>query len=116
MTNNNRQLTHEQQIEYTEQRQIIVRKRRIMKRTKTQNVIERTLEIMITGSLMTTSFLGVGALGCWGLEIIETNTNSTIVGQSNWQAKKNICLGAMVVGFSAFLASGMLGAILSEDE
>ncbi len=71
---------------------------------------------MITSSLIVTSFLGVGALGCWGLEIIETNTNSTLVGQTYWQAKKNICLGAMVVGFSAFLASGMLGAILSDGE
>jgi hypothetical protein len=93
-----------------------VRDRPMFKRHKARRVIDRTLEIMITSSLIVTSFLGVSALGCWGLEIIETNTNSTIIGQTHWQAKKNICLGAMVVGLSAFLGSGILAAILSDDE
>ncbi|MEA5504958.1 hypothetical protein VB735_17965 [Halotia wernerae UHCC 0503] len=87
-----------------------------MKRLKTRSFIDLTLQKMIVSFLLATSFLGVGALGCLGLEIIDTNSNPTIISRINWQAQKNVCFGAMVVGLSAFLASGMLGAILSGDE
>ncbi|WP_414571208.1 hypothetical protein [Nostoc sp. CCY 9925] len=63
-------------------------------------------------SLLVTGFLGVGAMGCWGMEIIETNAEPNII-ISAWEQHKNICLGAMLVSFSAFLGSSLIGASLS---
>ncbi|MCC5632678.1 hypothetical protein LC613_34335 [Nostoc sphaeroides CHAB 2801] len=51
-------------------------------------------------------------MACWGLEIIETNANPNII-ISGWQQQKNICLGAMLVSFSAFLGSSLVGASFS---
>lgn len=49
---------------------------------------------------------------CWGLEIIEINANPNII-ISGWQQQKSICLGAMLVSFSAFLGTSLVGASLS---
>ncbi|MCC5659879.1 hypothetical protein LC608_23460 [Nostoc sp. XA010] len=74
--------------------------------------IDRTIETTAIVSLLLTSFSGVGAMACWGLEIIETNANPNII-ISSWQQQKSICLGAMLVSFSAFLGSSLIGASFS---
>jgi hypothetical protein len=51
-------------------------------------------------------------MGCWGLEIIETNADPNII-ISGWQQQKSICLGAMLVSFSAFLGCSLVGASFS---
>lgn len=109
------QITQIEHLESIPKTEIIIRKRRIMKR-KTRSFVNQSLIKLALYSLIATSFLGVGALGCWGLEIINANSSPPIVSRINWQAQKNVCLGAIVVGISAFLASGILGAILSGDE
>ena len=78
--------------------------RRTRKRFSPKIFIDRTIEITAIVSLLLTGFSGVGAMACWGLEIIETNANPNII-ISGWQQQKNICLGAMLVSFSAFLGS-----------
>lgn len=86
--------------------------RRTRKRFNPKVFIDRTIEKTAIASLLLTGFLGVGAMGCWGLEIIETNTNSNII-ISGWEYQKNRSLGAMLVSFSAFLGSSLVGASLS---
>ncbi|MCC5601921.1 hypothetical protein [Nostoc favosum] len=44
-------------------------------------------------------------MACWGLEIATSS--------QNWQQQKNICLGAMLVSFSVFLGSSLVGASFS---
>ncbi|BAT56564.1 hypothetical protein NOS3756_55760 (plasmid) [Nostoc sp. NIES-3756] len=51
---------------------------------------------------------------CWGFEIIAANTNPTTSSSYHWQARKNICMGLMLVGVSGFLA-GFLGATLVSE-
>lgn len=86
--------------------------RRTRKRFNPKIFIDRIIETTAIVSLLKTCFSGVGAMGCWGLEIIETNANPNII-ISGWQQQKNICLGAMLVSFSAFLGSSLVGASLS---
>lgn len=86
--------------------------RRTRKRFNPRIFIERTIETTAIISLLLTSFSGVAAMGCWGIEIIETNANSNIT-ISGWQQQKNICLGAMLVSCSIFLGSSLVGASFS---
>ncbi|MEH2151702.1 hypothetical protein [Nostoc sp.] len=86
--------------------------RRTRKRFNPRILIERTIETTAIVSLLITGFSGVGAMGCWGMEIIETNANPSII-ISGWQQQKSICLGAMLVSFSAFLGSSLIGASFS---
>lgn len=86
--------------------------RRTQKRFNPRIFLDRTIETTAIVSLLLTSFSGVGALGCWGLEIIETNTNPKII-ISGWEYQKNRSLGAMLVSFSAFLGSSLIGASFS---
>jgi len=86
--------------------------RRTGKRFNTQIFIDRIIETTAIASLLLTSFLGVGAMGCWGIEVIDFNTNSDAI-THYWQHQKNICLGGMLVSFSAFLGSSLIGASLS---
>ncbi|WP_243458655.1 hypothetical protein [Nostoc sp. UIC 10630] len=51
-------------------------------------------------------------MASWGLEIIEINAEPNII-ISGWEQQKNICLGAMLVSFSAFLGSSLIGASFS---
>ncbi|WP_242059503.1 MULTISPECIES: hypothetical protein [Nostoc] len=46
--------------------------RRTRKRFNPKVFINRTIETFAIGSLLLTGFSGVGAMACWGLEIIET--------------------------------------------
>ncbi|WP_251960557.1 hypothetical protein [Nostoc commune] len=86
--------------------------RRTRKRFNPKVFINRTIETFAISSLLLTGFSGVGALACWGLEIIDRNANPNII-ISGWQQQKNICLGAMLVSCSVFLGSSLMGASFS---
>ncbi|MEH2002686.1 MAG: hypothetical protein V7L00_28805 [Nostoc sp.] len=90
----------------------LVKSHRPRRRFNPKILVDRTIETTAIVSLLLTGFSGVGAMGCWGLEIIETNINPNII-ISGWQQQKNICLGAMLVSFSAFLGSSLVGASFS---
>jgi hypothetical protein len=115
MTNNHRQITHEYQVQYNEQQYIVVRHRRI-KQQSTRDLIQSLLFKIIVVSLLSVGFSGVAALGCWGLEIITANSSPTSISQYQWQARKNVCLGGMLVGLSGFLGSALLGTCLGGTE
>ncbi|WP_341529533.1 hypothetical protein WKK05_09615 [Nostoc sp. UHCC 0302] len=70
-----------------------------------QTLASRILKAIAISSILSAGFFGIGALGCWGLEIFDVNTKLTIVNKQDWLARKHICLGWMLVGFSSFLAS-----------
>ncbi|MFN6564248.1 MAG: hypothetical protein RMY28_031265 [Nostoc sp. ChiSLP01] len=86
--------------------------RRTRKRFSPRILIDRTIEAFAIVSLLFTAFSGVGAMTCWGLEVIDTSANPNIV-ISGWQQQKNICLGVMLVSFSAFLGTALVGASFS---
>ncbi|ODG98379.1 hypothetical protein A4S05_00695 [Nostoc sp. KVJ20] len=86
--------------------------RRTRKRFNPRILIDHTIETTAIVSLLLTGFSGVGAMACWGLEIIETNADPNII-ISGWEQQKNICLGAMLVSFSTFLGSSLIGASFS---
>ncbi|YAF99455.1 MAG: hypothetical protein AB3A66_30370 (plasmid) [Nodularia sp. CChRGM 3473] len=109
------QLTETEHLERIQKIEVITRRRRTMKR-KTHSLLNRTLTTFAFYSIVTTGFLGVAGLGCWGFEIIDANSRPTILRGHNWQAHKNVCLGGMAVAFSGFLGSALLGACLSGDE
>lgn len=79
--------------------------RRTRKRFNPRILLDRTIETTAIVSLLFTGFAGVGAMGCWGMEIATSS--------HYWQQQKNICLGAMLVSFSAFLGSALIGASFS---
>ena len=95
-------VTHQSYLPSNNKSKLVLRRTR--KRFSPKILINRTIEITAIVSLLLTGFSGVGAMACWGLEIIETNANPNII-ISGWQQQKNICLGAMLVSFSAFLGS-----------
>ncbi|UKP01000.1 hypothetical protein [Nostoc sp. UHCC 0870] len=109
------QLTETEHLERIQKIEIITRRRRTMKR-KMHRSLNQTLTKFALYSIVTTGFLGVAAMGCWGLEIIAANSNSTSISQYQWQARKNVCLGGMLVGLSGFLGSALLGACVGFDE
>ena len=70
----------------------------------------RILNTIAVASIASSCLFGIGTLSCWGLEIIEANTKSvTLSKQYEWQLRKHICLGWMLVGFSSFVASASFG-------
>ncbi|QFS50636.1 hypothetical protein GXM_08130 [Nostoc sphaeroides CCNUC1] len=56
-------------------------------------------------SLLKTCFSGVGAMGCSCMEIATSS--------QYWQHQKKTCLGMMLVSFSGFLGSALIGASFS---
>ncbi|MBN3947394.1 MAG: hypothetical protein HWQ38_13355 [Nostoc sp. NMS7] len=102
-------VTHESSLPSNTRNKLVLRRTR--KRFNPRIFIDRIIETTAIISLLITGFSGVGAMGCWGMEIIETNNPNIII--SGWQQQKNICLGAMLVSFSAFLGSSLVGASLS---
>lgn len=86
--------------------------RRTRKRFKPKIFIDRTIETTAIISLLITGFSGVGAMGCWGLEVIESNANPNTI-TLFWERQKNICLGAMLVSCSVFLGSSLVGSSFS---
>lgn len=115
MNNRNRPLTQEYQAKYDESRQIVIRHYYI-KRSRARELFENALLSIGIVCLLSTAFLGIGALGCWGFEIIGANSSSSIISQYNWQARKNICLGGMLVCISGVLGSALLNRCLNEEE
>ncbi|MBE8990463.1 hypothetical protein [Nostoc sp. LEGE 12450] len=70
----------------------------------------RILNTIAVASIASSCLFGIGTLSCWGLEIIEANTKSISQSkQYEWQIRKHICLGWMLVGFSSFVASASFG-------
>ncbi|ABA24970.1 hypothetical protein Ava_B0259 (plasmid) [Trichormus variabilis ATCC 29413] len=110
------QITQTKHLERIQKIEIITRKRRTMKRLKSRCFVNQTLTKFALYSIVTTGFLGVAALGCWGFEIIDANSKPTIFRGDDWQAHKNVCLGGMVVAFSGFLGSALLGVCLDGTE
>jgi hypothetical protein len=106
---NHKQVVYQSQLDHKSK---LVLRRRTRRRFNSKVFIDRTIETTAIVSLLLTGFSGVGAMACWGMEIIETNTNSNII-ISVWEQQKNICLGAMLVSFSAFLGSSLVGASFS---
>jgi len=106
---NHKQVVYQSQVDHKSK---LVLRRRNRRRFNPRIFIERTIEIFAIGSLLLTGFSGVGAMACWGMEIIETNADPNII-ISSWEQQKNICLGAMLVSFSAFLGSSLVGASFS---
>ena len=102
-------VTHQSSLPSNTRNKLVLRRTR--KRFSPKVFIDLTIETTAIASLLLTGFSGVGAIGCWGLEIIETNNPNTII--SGWQYQKNRSLGAMLVSFSAFLGSSLVGASLS---
>ena len=103
-------VTHQSYLPSNNKSKLVLRRTR--KRFNPRLFIERTIETTAIVSLLLTGFSGVGAMACWGLEIIEINANPNII-ISGWEQQKNICLGAMLVSFSAFLSSSLVGASVS---
>ncbi|MCC5633461.1 hypothetical protein [Nostoc sphaeroides] len=104
-----KQVVYQSQLDHKSK---LVLRRRTRRRFNPKIFIDRIIETTAIISLLITGFSGVGAMACWGLEIIETNANPNII-ISGWQQQKNICLGAMLVSFSAFLGSSLVGASFS---
>ncbi|MBC1224071.1 hypothetical protein GNF10_27920 [Nostoc sp. UCD121] len=103
-------VTHQSSLPSNTRNKLVFRRTR--KRFNPRIFFDRTIEITAIVSLLFTGFAGVGAMACWGMEIIETNADPNII-ISGWEQQKNICLGAMLVSFSAFLGSSLVGASLS---
>ncbi|MBD2527485.1 hypothetical protein [Nostoc sp. FACHB-133] len=103
-------VTHQSHLPSNNKSKLVLRRTR--KRFNPRIFIERTIETTAIVSLLLTGFSGVGAMACWGLEIIEINANPNII-ISGWEQQKSICLGAMLVSFSAFLGTSLVGASLS---
>ncbi|MDZ7970243.1 MAG: hypothetical protein RM368_35805 [Nostoc sp. DedSLP03] len=106
---NHKQVVYQSQLEHKSK---MVFRRRIKRRFNPRIILDRTIETTAIVSLLLTGFSGVGAMGCWGLEVIESNADRNII-ISGWEQQKNICLGAMLVSFFAFLGSSLVGASLS---
>ncbi len=105
---NHKQVVYQSQLDHKSK---MVSRRRTRRRFNPRIFIERTIKTTAIVSLLLTGFSGVGAMACWGLEIIETNNPNIII--SNWQYQKNNSLGAMLVSLSAFLGSSLVGASFS---
>lgn len=106
---NHKQVVYQSQLDHKSK---LLLRRRTRRRFNPKVFIDRTIETTAIASLLLTGFSGVGAMGCWGLEIIDINANPNII-ISGWEQQKNICLGAMLVSFSAFLGSSLIGASFS---
>lgn len=115
MNNRNQKLTQEYQMKYDEPRQIVIRYHYI-KRSRATEIFQNALLTIGITCLLSTAFLGIGALGCWGFEIIGANSSSNIINWCNWQQRKNICLGGMLVSISGLLASSLLNGCLDFNE
>ncbi len=85
----------------------IIWHRRAIKRLQRQQAFaERILRTIAIFSILSTAVLGIGTLGCWGLQLWETRTQPLALSRYyDWQTRKHICLGWMLFAFSSFLAS-----------
>ncbi len=91
----------------------IIRHRRAVKRLKIrQTLTERTLKMIAITSILSSVFLGIGALTCWRFEISADAiaTTTTTNSKQDWQTRKHICLGWMLFAFSSFLGTASLSS------
>ncbi|BBD63337.1 hypothetical protein NIES2109_61870 (plasmid) [Nostoc sp. HK-01] len=65
----------------------------------------RIFGIIASLSILSTSLFGISVLGCWGLELVDSNVIARINDQSHWRTKKHICLGWMLASFCSFVGS-----------
>ncbi|MBD2649886.1 hypothetical protein [Nostoc foliaceum] len=96
-------VTHQSYLPSNNKSKLVLRRTR--KRFNPRIFVDRIIETTAILSLLFTGFAGVGATGCWGMEIATSS--------HYWQQQKNICLGAILVSFSAFLGSSLVGASFS---
>ncbi|WP_224095730.1 hypothetical protein [Nostoc sp. MS1] len=106
----NKRTTHEYQVQYDNHKIIL----RPIQRRRKSDLLQSLLYSITLAFALSICFSGVGALGSWGMEIIAANANPTTSSSYHWQARKNICMGLMLVGLSGFLA-GFLGAALVSE-
>ncbi|MEA5606118.1 hypothetical protein [Nostoc sp. UHCC 0252] len=106
---NHKQVIYQSQLDHKSK---LLSRRRTRRRFNPRIFIDRTIETTAIISLLFTGFAGVGSMACWGLEVIESNADPNII-ISGWEQQKNICLGAMLVSFSVFLGSSLVGASFS---
>ncbi|MBE8970914.1 hypothetical protein IQ277_33355 [Nostocales cyanobacterium LEGE 12452] len=99
---NHKQVVYQSQLDHKSK---LVLRRRTKRRFNPKIFIKRTIETIAIVSLLLTGFSGVGAMGCWGMEIATSS--------QHWQHQKKTCLGMMLVCFSGFLGSALIGASLS---
>ncbi|MDZ7956262.1 MAG: hypothetical protein RMY16_02040 [Nostoc sp. DedQUE12b] len=90
---------------------VLLRNRRQLKPlVRNPDFTVRILNTITIASIASSGLFGIGTLSCWGLEMIEANTKPvTLSKQYEWQIRKHVCLGWMLVGFSSFVASASLG-------
>lgn len=94
-----KQVVYQSQLDHKSK---LLLRRRTRKRFNPRIFLDRIIETTAILSLLFTGFAGIGAMGCWGIEIAMSSRN--------WQHQKNICLGMMLVSFSGFLGSALIGA------
>ncbi|MCC5654738.1 hypothetical protein LC609_34210 [Nostoc sp. XA013] len=99
---NHKQVVYQSQLDHKSK---MVLRRRTRRRFNPRIFIDRTIETTAIASLLLTGFAGVGAMGCWGMEIATSS--------QHWQHHKKTCLGMMLVSFSGFLGSALIGASFS---
>ncbi|BCL34863.1 hypothetical protein [Nostoc sp. MS1] len=107
---NNQQITYPlAQISHNTDELSILRNRRAVRRLKMQQDFASRLFTTITISSIVSSILfGMGAIACWRYEV-NSQPIPTANNRQDWQTRKQICLGWMLVSFSSFLASASLG-------
>jgi hypothetical protein len=96
-------VTHQSSLPSNTRNKLVLRRTR--KRFNPKVFIDRTIERTAIASLLLTGFLGVGAMGYWGMEIATSS--------QHWQHQKKTCLGMMLVSFSGFLGSALIGVSFS---
>ncbi|WP_238845424.1 hypothetical protein [Nostoc edaphicum] len=69
-------VTHQSSLPSNNKSKLVLRRTR--KRFNPRIFFDRIIETTAIASLLLTGFLGVGAMACWGLEIIETNNPNII--------------------------------------
>jgi hypothetical protein len=99
---NYKQVVYQSQLDHKSK---MVLRRRIRRRFNPRIFVDRIIETTAIVSLLFTGFAGVGATGCWGMEIATSS--------QHWQHQKKTCLGMMLVSFSGFLGSALIGASFS---
>lgn len=81
---NHKQVVYQSQLNHKSK---MVLRHRTRKRFSPRIIIDRAIETTAIISLLLSGFSGVGTMGCWGMEIIETNANPNII-ISSWQQQK----------------------------
>lgn len=114
---NNTQLVYEPkpeaEINLQEKQKLVsfMQNRRAVKRLmRQQTFADRLFKTIMIFSILSVNLFGIGALGCWGLEMIEAKTKPIVISQEQkWQERKHICLGWMFFSLASFFGSASLG-------